>query len=198
MIDRAEEQQRVLEQRRDALGDELVERVDVVRQPADDDAGAVALVVAEREALEVAEEAVAEIGEDALSRPAGEVRLRGVRAEVDEARGDERADDPAERREIALRDAVVDRELRQVRRRQRGERREEQEAERERDAALVRLGEPCERGQAAAGALPAVAGRRRLAALDREVGAGLPDPHAVASTRAANSASSSPCSYISR
>ena len=146
----------------------------------------------------MAEEAVAEVGEHPLSRPAREVRLRGARSQVDEARDDERSDDPAERREIPFRDAVVDGELCEIRRRQRGERREEEEAERERDAALVRLGEPREREQAAAGALPAMAGRGRLAALDREVGAGLPDPHAVASTRAANSASSSPCSYISR
>ena len=122
--DRAEQQQRVLEQRRDALRDELVERVDVVREPADDDACAVALVVAEREALEVAEEAVAQVGEDALSRPACEVRLCGAGAEVDEPGDDERADDPAERREVAFRDAVVDGELGEIRRRERGERRE--------------------------------------------------------------------------
>ena len=95
----------------------------------------------------MAEEAVAEVGEDTLSRPAREVRLRSVGAEIDEAGGDERADDPAERRQVALRDAVVDRELRQVRGRERGERRDEEEAERERDAALVRLGEPRERSR---------------------------------------------------
>jgi hypothetical protein len=47
----ADEQQRVLDQARDAVGDELVERLDVVRDPADDHAGAVALVEAEREPL---------------------------------------------------------------------------------------------------------------------------------------------------
>ena len=56
--------QRVLDEARDAVGDELVERLDVVREPADDDAGAVALVEAEREPLEVAEEPVAQVGED--------------------------------------------------------------------------------------------------------------------------------------
>ena len=70
------ERQRVLDERRDAVGDELVERLDVVREPADDHAGAVPLVEAEREALQVAEELVAEVGEHALAGPAGEVRLR--------------------------------------------------------------------------------------------------------------------------
>ena len=73
---RADEDQRVLEEARDAVGDELVERLDVVREAADDDAGAVALVEAEREALQVAEELVAQVGEDALAGPAGEVGLR--------------------------------------------------------------------------------------------------------------------------
>ena len=86
MIDGAEEEERALDERRHAVGDELVERLDVVRQPADDDAGAVALVVAERELLEVPEERVAEVGEDALARPAGEVRLRRARHEVQRRR----------------------------------------------------------------------------------------------------------------
>ncbi len=67
----------------------------------------------------------------------------------------------------------------EVGRRERGERGDEQEAERERDARLVRRGEPRECGKAAARAAPRVAGRGRLTALDGEVGAGLPDPHAV-------------------
>ena len=54
---------------RHAVGDELVERLDVVRQAGDDRAGAVALVVAEREPLEVREEPRAQVGEDALARP---------------------------------------------------------------------------------------------------------------------------------
>ena len=54
---RADEHERVLHEARHAVGDELVERLDVVRQPGDDRAGAVALEVAEREPLEVGEEA---------------------------------------------------------------------------------------------------------------------------------------------
>ena len=61
---------------RDAVGDELVERLDVVRQAADDHAGAVPLVEAERQPLQVAEEVVAQVGEHPLARPAGEVGLR--------------------------------------------------------------------------------------------------------------------------
>ena len=120
--DRAEQQQRVLQQRRHAFRHQLVERVDVVRQPADDDACAVALVVAERQALEMAEEAVAQVREDALSRPACEVRLCGAGAEVDEPGHHECAHDPAERREVAFRDAVVDGELGEIGRRERGHR----------------------------------------------------------------------------
>ena len=67
--------QRALRERRDAVGHELVDRLDVVRHPADEDAGAVPLVEAEREALEVAEELLAEVGEDPFADPAGHVRL---------------------------------------------------------------------------------------------------------------------------
>jgi hypothetical protein len=47
----ADERERALDEARDALRDELVERLDVVRQPADDHAGACALVEPEREPL---------------------------------------------------------------------------------------------------------------------------------------------------
>ena len=46
---RAAEQERALRERRDAVGDELVDRLDVVRHPADQHAGPVPLVEAERE-----------------------------------------------------------------------------------------------------------------------------------------------------
>ena len=122
--------------RRDAVGDELVERLDVVRDPADDHAGAVALVVAEREPLQVAEEPVAEVGQDPLARPAGEVRLRGARRPGSSTPGrDERDDEPGQELGVAAADAVVDRDLREERRRERGQRRCEQRAERERRAA---------------------------------------------------------------
>ena len=96
----ADERQRVLHEARDAVGDELVDRLDVVRQPADDHAGAVALVEAEREALQVREEPVAQVGQDALADPARQVRLDVRHAPVREPRGDEDRDDDDELRAV--------------------------------------------------------------------------------------------------
>ena len=112
---RADEHQRVLDEARDAVGDELVERLDVVREPADDHAGAVALVEAEREPLQVAEELVAQVGEDPLARPAGEVRLRVARDPVRAAPAATKTTTTSTSRAVVVRaDAVVDRELREV------------------------------------------------------------------------------------
>ena len=116
--DRSDEDERVLHEARDAVRDELVERLDVVRDPADDRAGPVALVVAERQALEVAEELDPEIGKRPLADPAGEVRLSAGQDEGRDACRDEGDDDERERVEIAGLDAVVDGELGQVRREQ--------------------------------------------------------------------------------
>ena len=91
-----DERQRALHERRHAVGDELVERVDVVREPADHDAGAVPLVEAERELLEVAEEVVTEVGEDSLAGPAREVRLCRSGDEACEARADHQHDEQRE------------------------------------------------------------------------------------------------------
>ena len=93
--DGPDEDERVLDEARDAVGDELVERLDVVRDPADDRAGAVALVVAEREALEVAEELDAQVGERPLADPAREVGLRAREDERGDAGGEEGDDDDA-------------------------------------------------------------------------------------------------------
>ena len=108
----------VLDEARDAVRQELVERLDVVRDPADDRAGPVPLEEAERQALEVAEEPDAQIRERALADPAREVRLERRERERGEAGGHERDDDDGERLEILCEDAVVDRDLRQVRRQQ--------------------------------------------------------------------------------
>ncbi len=72
---RAAEHQRALGERRDPVGHELVDRLDVVRHPADQDAGAVPLVEAERESLQMTEELLAHVGEDPLADPTGHVRL---------------------------------------------------------------------------------------------------------------------------
>ena len=66
----ADQQHQVLHERGDAVGDQRVERLDVVRDPADDRAGAVALEVAEREPLQVVEEADPEVGQRPLADPA--------------------------------------------------------------------------------------------------------------------------------
>ena len=116
--DGSDEDERVLHEARDAVRDELVERLDVVRDPADDCAGPVPLVVAERQALQVAEELDPEIGERPLADPAGEVGLSTRQDEGRDARRDEGDDDERERVEIAGLDAVVDGELRQIRREQ--------------------------------------------------------------------------------
>ena len=82
--------------RRHALRHELVERLDVVRQPADDHAGAVALVVPEREVPEMPEEPVPE---SARTRsPVQPVKYVWTAAlpRVGEPDGDEGRDDPAE------------------------------------------------------------------------------------------------------
>ena len=113
---RSDEEQRVLHEARHAVGDELVERLDVVRDAADDRSGAVSLVVAEREALEVCEQVDAKVGEASFADPAGEVGLRSGQREGRDPGEHERDDDLGQRLEIAFRDPVVDRELREVRR----------------------------------------------------------------------------------
>ena len=134
---RPEEGERVLDEARDAVGDELVDRFDVVRQAADDHAGAVALEEAEREPLEVVEQPVAQVGQDALADPAREVGLRVGQAPVQQPGEEERADDPPERRQVLVLDAVVDRVLGEERRRERGRRGEQERDDGERRPRLV-------------------------------------------------------------
>ena len=96
------------------VGDELVERLHVVRDPADDRTRPVALVVAEREPLQVREQPLAQVGEDALADPAGEVRLGGGEDERADPRKEEEHDDLREPVEIPLRDPLVDGELGEI------------------------------------------------------------------------------------
>ena len=93
---RADQRQRALDERRDAVRDELVERLDVVRQPADDHPGAVPLVEAEGQPLEMLEEGRAQVGQHALADPARQVRLRVGHAPVREAGEEEERDDQVE------------------------------------------------------------------------------------------------------
>ena len=114
---RADQRQRVLDQAGEPVRDELVERLDVVREAADDHARAVALVEAEGEPLQVAEEARAEVGEDPLADPAREVGLRVGHPPACDARGEEEGDDDVEPRRGAAVDGVVERVLGEERRR---------------------------------------------------------------------------------
>ena len=191
----AEQGQRVLHEARDAVRDELVERLDVVRQPADDHAGAVALVVAEREALQVAEQLVAKVGEDALAGPAREVRLRRRRRRSspspasDEERDDRQQRLPSRRCGCRCRSRAPRGTAARARTRSR--------------AAGRRSRARCAPCTARPGAR-ASRSRRAVARHDQSSTSaprarirwlpGLVDSHAVASTREANSCSSSPCS----
>ena len=198
---RAEEGERVLDEARDPVGDELVDRLDVVRQPADDHPRAVPLVEAEREVLEMVEEVVAQVGQDALADPAGEVGLDVAHAPAQQPEEQEGADDPPELGEVVLADPVVDRVLGEERRREREGRREQQRADREDRPRAVGPREADEHREPPPRALPGPVLDLR-AALVHQVAARLPDPHdaassaspAVASTASANCRSSSPCS----
>ena len=187
---RADEQQRVLNEGRDPVGDELVERLDVVRQAADDHAGAIALVEAERQLLEVIEQAAAQVGEHAFAGPARIEGLEVTERDTERARGDERRHEPAERVGVALAD-LVDRATEEIRRQECDGRGAEQRADRDRRAALVRPGQHVERPQAAPRAAPRpVLDLRPPAA--REMAARL--VHAHQATSSVKTRSSKPCS----
>ena len=97
---RADQREAVLNEARDSVGDELVDRLDVVRQPADDHARAGPLVETEGEPLEMAEERGAQVGQDALADPAREVGLHVAHRPVEQAGDEERPDDPPEQTEV--------------------------------------------------------------------------------------------------
>ena len=189
---RPDERERVLDEARDAVGDELVERLDVVRQAANDHARTVPFVKTQRQPLQVTEEMVAEVGQHPLARPAGEVGLRVREHEPEHADDEEGDHDQLEPVELAVADALVDRELDQVRRRQRDERRSEQRPERERRPRLVRADQANERGQPALRLIPGPV-LDLCASLLREMAPGLPDSHATSSA-SATTRSSRPCS----
>ena len=108
-----------LEQRHDGVGDERVERLDVVGHARDQHAGGPALVEADRHLLQVAEDLQAQVLQRALADPADEVGLRVGRRPDDERADEERDDDEVERGDVALRGCRVDRRLGQRRGRQR-------------------------------------------------------------------------------
>ena len=91
---RADQRQRGAEQRHDAVADQRVERLDVVGEPRDQHAGALAREEADAHALQVLEELDPQVLQRALADPADEVGLRVGRAPVGERGDQERDDDP--------------------------------------------------------------------------------------------------------
>ena len=124
--DGPDQRQRAREERHDAVRDELVECLHVVGQARDQHARLAAAEEADRLALEVGEDAQPQVLQRALPDPADEVGLQVGRAPVDQRRHDEGGHDPVQRLEVARRDAVVDRELGEVGRREAGRGREHQ------------------------------------------------------------------------
>ena len=107
--DRPDQRQRRLDERDDGVGHERVQRLDVVRHAADQDAGRAALVEADRHRLQVGEDALAQVGERPLPDPAGQVGLRVGRAPDDQDAEDVERDDDVQRRDVAGDDPLVDR-----------------------------------------------------------------------------------------
>src|SRR5579859_2053360 len=97
----------------------------------------------------MAEELIAQVGEDPLPDPAGEVRLDICHAPVREPGGNEDADDELELRPGVTVDGVVERVLREVRRRERRQRGGEERDDRESRAPAVRTGQAPERSKPA-------------------------------------------------
>jgi hypothetical protein len=188
---RAAEHEGVLDEARHAVGDEQVERLDVVRYPADDRAGAIPLVVPEGESLEVLEELDPEVGEAALSDPASEVRLGRGQPEHGDGSQEERDDDERDRPQGALVDAVVDRRPGEEWREQRDCRESDERADREERSKAIRAREPDEHPHA----LPRLPPRPVFdprTALVAQVAPELPDLHP------ATTCWRTPCSWISR
>ena len=171
----ADQRQRRAEQRHHAVGDELVERLDVVRQPRDQHAGLAARVEADRERLQVREELDPEVLEDALPDPAHEPGLRPGRDPQDHGGDHEGDHDEVQRAEVARDDPVVDRQLGQRRRRERRGGPEDQRREHQQRAAAVGP----QQGEQPAQLAPATA--RRPPAADELVtaGGGVGDAHSA-------------------
>jgi hypothetical protein len=134
-----EQSERGREQRDDAIRHELVEGLDVVREPRDQDAGLVARVEPDGEPLQVGEDPLAQVLKRALADPVDEIRLRVRRDPVDQGRADERDHDHGQEVGVFLPDPVVDRATGQVGRDQRGGGRGHHRDEQEHDLAPVGL-----------------------------------------------------------
>jgi hypothetical protein len=123
------------------------------------------------------EQTVPQIGENAFTHPAGQVGLRRRERKRCDARGEESDDDPSKRMQIFLADSSVDRELREVRRRESDDRVAEQGDEGECRASRVRARQADERREAPPGPAPRPVGDSRTP-LIRQMAPRLPDLHA--------------------
>ena len=124
----------------------------------------------------MAEELDPEIGERPLADPAGEVRLSARQDEGRDARSNEGDDDERERVEIAGLDAVVDGELRQIRREEGDARVRDEGGDCESRAGAVRACEAQEHADSPARLAPRPV-LDPCAALVREMASELPDLH---------------------
>ena len=107
----ADQRDGVLKQGGGAVCDQRLQRLDVVGQARDDDAGAGALEEAQVEPLDVLEQVDAEISEDPLADPAGQVALGCGRRPADPGDDHEHDHPHLKRALVAGDDALVDRLL---------------------------------------------------------------------------------------
>jgi hypothetical protein len=188
---RADERQGRAEQRHHAVGDQLVERLHVVGQPRDQHARLPARVEAHRQRLQVREQLDPQVLQHTLADPADEVRLCIGRAPVDDRAREERDHHEREHRQVAGRDPLVDRQLRQRRRGERRARADRQRSEHQQRARPVRPQEeqqPPKLARAAAGDAPAA----------RDLGAPGRGRAGAVRARQPHSAATASCGVLSR
>ena len=145
--DGAHKGERVGHERGDAVGDELIEGVDVVGQAADDPARLLSAEEVQRQLLQVREQLASQVVDDVFAHPARQVGLQVARAEVERAHGDERDNDPVQNRQVLVDDAVVDGLPDEVRDGKAAQRHDDHRHQAEDGAAPVGVGEAREPGE---------------------------------------------------
>src|SRR5581483_5598675 len=135
--------------RREAGGEQLVERVDVGRKAGDDAAGRVSLIERDRQLLDMGEEERPQVEQGALADTPGQPEKHELAAGVEGERRDEREPGGRERAQVAPLDAGVDADADEVRNRQVGRGADADQDRCERDEAAVRAREPAEQLAAA-------------------------------------------------
>ncbi len=105
----------VAEQIRHAFGEQLVERIDVGRQPRHDAADGIAIVVSDFLVLQFAVELFAHVEHHVLSDAVDEDRLEVGEDESQQLRREEQADEQHQTVSLARQDVPVDRVLRELR-----------------------------------------------------------------------------------